>query len=40
LVHHLVEALCGNRVIGMVETGAGAEGPAIQRGFHDVMMTF
>jgi hypothetical protein len=29
-VHHLVEALCGNRVIGLVETGAGAEGPAIQ----------
>ena len=30
MVHHLVEALCGNRVIGLVETGAGAEGPAIQ----------
>jgi predicted transposase YbfD/YdcC len=29
-VHHLVEALCGNRVIGLVATGAGAEGPAIQ----------
>src|SRR3954454_19625897 len=29
-VHHLVEALCGSRVIGLVETGAGAEGPAIQ----------
>jgi predicted transposase YbfD/YdcC len=29
-VHHLVEALCGGRVIGMVETGAGAEGPAIE----------
>jgi hypothetical protein len=29
-VHHLVEALCGGRVIGLVETGAGAEGPAIQ----------
>jgi predicted transposase YbfD/YdcC len=30
-VHHLVEALCDGRVIGMVETGAGAEGPAIQK---------
>ena len=29
-VHHLVEALCGGRVIGMVGTGAGAEGPAIE----------
>jgi len=29
-VHHLVEALCGGQVIGLVETGAGAEGPAIQ----------
>src|SRR3954469_20954445 len=29
-VHHLVEALCGSRGIGLVETGAGAEGPAIQ----------
>src|SRR3954463_2209663 len=29
-VHHLVEALCGSQVIGLVETGAGAEGPAIQ----------
>jgi len=29
-VHHLVEALCGHRVIGLVATGAGAEGPAIQ----------
>src|SRR3954464_13875579 len=29
-VHHLLEALCGGRVIGLVETGAGAEGPAIQ----------
>ena len=29
-VHHLVEALCDGRVIGMVETGAGAEGPAIE----------
>jgi predicted transposase YbfD/YdcC len=27
-VHHLVEALCGGRVIGLVETGA--EGPAIR----------
>src|SRR3954447_9402450 len=30
-VHHLVEALCGSRVIGLVETGAGAEGPAIEK---------
>jgi len=29
-VHHLVEAWCGGRVIGLAETGAGAEGPAIQ----------
>src|SRR3954451_23276836 len=29
-VHHLVEALCGSQGIGLVETGAGAEGPAIQ----------
>src|SRR3954466_16211328 len=29
-VHHLVEALCGSQVIGLVETGAGAEGPALQ----------
>ena len=29
-VHHFVEALCGGRVIGMVEMGAGAEGPAIE----------
>jgi hypothetical protein len=29
-VHHFIEALCGGRVIGMAETGAGAEGPAIE----------
>lgn len=29
-VHHFIEALCGTTVIGMVETGAGAEGPAIE----------
>jgi predicted transposase YbfD/YdcC len=28
-VHHLIEALCGGTVIGMVEMGAGAEGPAM-----------
>jgi predicted transposase YbfD/YdcC len=28
-VHHFIEALCGGTVIGMVEMGAGAEGPAI-----------
>lgn len=28
-VHHVVEALCGGRVIGLVEMGAGAEGPAM-----------
>lgn len=29
-VHHFIEALCGTTVIAMVETGAGAEGPAIE----------
>ena len=29
-VHHFIEALCGDRVIGMVETGAGAEAPALE----------
>ena len=28
-VHHFIEALAGNKVIGMVETGPGAEGPGI-----------
>src|SRR4051795_1973208 len=28
-VHHFIEALCGTAVVGMIETGAGAEGPAI-----------
>ena len=28
-VHHFIEALCGTTVLGMIETGAGAEGPAI-----------
>src|SRR3954452_11632185 len=28
-VHHFIEALCGTAVLGMIETGAGAEGPAI-----------
>jgi len=30
-VHHFVEAFCGGKVIGMVETGSGAEGPAIKQ---------
>ena len=29
-VHHFIEALCGGRVIGMGEMGAGAEAPAIE----------
>jgi predicted transposase YbfD/YdcC len=29
-VHHFLEALCAGQVIGLVETGAGAEGPAIE----------
>ena len=29
-VHHFIEALCAGQVIGLVETGAGAEGPAIE----------
>ena len=29
-VHHFVEALCGGRVIGMVEMGAGTEAPALE----------
>jgi predicted transposase YbfD/YdcC len=28
-VHHFIEALCGTAVVGMIETGAGAEGPTI-----------
>jgi predicted transposase YbfD/YdcC len=28
-VHHFIEALCRTTVLGMTETGAGAEGPAI-----------
>ena len=28
-VHPFIEALCGTAVVGMIETGAGAEGPAI-----------
>jgi len=30
-VHHFVEAFCGGKVIDMVETGSGAEGPAIKQ---------
>jgi predicted transposase YbfD/YdcC len=29
-VHHFVEALCGRRVIGLVEMGAGTEAPALE----------
>jgi predicted transposase YbfD/YdcC len=29
-VHHFIEALCGGRVIGMSEMGAGAEAPALE----------
>jgi predicted transposase YbfD/YdcC len=29
-VHHFVEALCGGRVIGLVEMGAGTEAPALE----------
>jgi predicted transposase YbfD/YdcC len=29
-VHHVIEALCGERVIGLVEMGAGAEAPALE----------
>lgn len=29
-IHHFIEALCGGRVIGLVEMGAGAEAPALE----------
>src|SRR4051812_17534503 len=35
-VHHFIEALCAGQVVGLVETGAGAEGPAIETLVHSL----